>query len=157
MKIFVTSDHHFCHKNIIRYCKRPFRSVREMNETMIRRWNKVVDKGDLVFHLGDFAFANAGVINVIRKRLNGAIIIILGNHDRIYKLKRNGFIITHNKVIRIGKLLLSHRPLQEVPLNFINLCGHIHDKKAYGNRINISVDRTNFYPQRIEKFISNLN
>ena len=37
MKVFVTADNHFYHKNIIKYCKRPFNSVREMNEYMIKK------------------------------------------------------------------------------------------------------------------------
>ena len=51
--IFFTSDHHFYHTNIIKYCQRPFQSVEEMNEVMVERWNAVVGKNDTVYYLGD--------------------------------------------------------------------------------------------------------
>ncbi len=58
MKTFFTADTHFCHKNIIAFCKRPFASVEEMNEAMIVNWNSVVGDDDDVWVLGDFAFGN---------------------------------------------------------------------------------------------------
>lgn len=81
MKIFVTSDTHFNHKNIIEFCERPFSDVQEMNEKMIENWNKVVCKDDLVFHLGDFQMGDRKLIPETLKRLNGIIFLIRGNHD----------------------------------------------------------------------------
>lgn len=80
-KIFMTSDNHFSHKNIIEFCNRPFNSVEEMNEKMIENWNKVVPDDGLVFHLGDFAWGGYQEYKKIRERLNGKIILIKGNHD----------------------------------------------------------------------------
>lgn len=54
--LFFTSDTHFFHEGIIKFCTRPFESVEEMNETLIRNWNETVPKDGTVFHLGDFAF-----------------------------------------------------------------------------------------------------
>lgn len=56
MNIFVTSDTHFNHKNIIKYCNRPFKDVEEMNEAIINNWNNLVTNDDVIYHLGDFGF-----------------------------------------------------------------------------------------------------
>lgn len=79
-KVFLTSDTHFYHKNIITYCNRPFETVEKMNETLISNWNKVVPIDGIVFHCGDFAFGGSEVWHKILPRLNGQIHLILGNH-----------------------------------------------------------------------------
>ena len=56
--IFFTSDTHFSHENIMHFCNRPFKTIEEMNDTLIENWNKVVNKDSIVFHLGDFAWGN---------------------------------------------------------------------------------------------------
>lgn len=58
-RVFFTSDTHFNHTNIIKYCQRPFRDIYEMNETLIANWNNVVAPDDIVFHLGDFCLGGA--------------------------------------------------------------------------------------------------
>jgi len=79
--IFFTSDHHFGHNNIIKFCNRPFGSIGEMNEELIKRWNEKVGPDDEVYHLGDFALGNPAEFTDIANRLNGTIYLINGNHD----------------------------------------------------------------------------
>lgn len=79
--VWFTSDTHFYHANAIGYCNRPFSSVDEMNEALVNRWNTVVQKGDIVFHLGDFCFGCAKKWNRMLDLLKGRIFLILGNHD----------------------------------------------------------------------------
>lgn len=76
-----TSDSHLGHGNIIRYCNRPFSSVDEMDEALIKAWNTVVAPEDDVWHLGDFAVRNAESAAGYRRRLNGRIHLVWGNHD----------------------------------------------------------------------------
>jgi len=146
-KIFITADNHFFHKNIIRYCNRPFGSVEEMNEEMIRRWNSKVGKDDIVLHLGDFAFR--GRAKEIRDQLNGTIVIVRGNHDK-YLTPEEGFIIVEGQ-LKIGKFIFTHCPIpmDEIPEGFINVFGHIHHNLAYSG-ICVCVEQTNYEPREIE-------
>ena len=87
-KIFFTSDTHFFHKNIIKYCNRPFGSVEEMNEALVANWNSVVGPDDHVYHLGDFCFGNVEKWNWCLEpgRLNGHIHLILGKKAIFHEL-----------------------------------------------------------------------
>lgn len=79
--IFFTSDLHFGHRNIIKFCDRPWKTVAEMDEALIENWNSVVKDNDIVFDLGDFAFATNRRWKELIQRLNGKHYLILGNHD----------------------------------------------------------------------------
>lgn len=82
-RYFFTGDTHFSHKNVIKYCNRPFESAAEMNETIIENWNKVVTKSDIVYHLGDVAFEkDVEKRDKLLSRLNGEKHLIWGNHDK---------------------------------------------------------------------------
>lgn len=132
-RVFFSSDHHFWHKNILKYCERPFETIEEMNETLIRNWNERVTDDDIVFHLGDFCFGGVEKWQNIRAQLNGRIVIILGNHDRaslktagatekVYKLFSE---VSNQVIVSVGKrnIILNHSPL---------LCyGGTHDNRVY--------------------------
>ena len=79
--IWFTSDLHFGHRNIIKYCNRPWNTVEEMDEALIHNWNSVVGKNDIVFDLGDFAFASNQRWRELVSGLNGKHYLILGNHN----------------------------------------------------------------------------
>lgn len=84
MRFFI-SDTHFGHKNIIRFCDRPFADVDEMNEALIDNWNNVVGEDDTVYHLGDVALGPWVEWDSILTRLNGYKVLVVGNHERIFK------------------------------------------------------------------------
>ena len=80
--LFFTSDMHFSHTNVIKYAKRPFKNADEMNEEMIKRWNAVVTKQDIVYIIGDVAFErDHNKLVWLLSRLNGEKHLIEGNHD----------------------------------------------------------------------------
>ena len=79
--IHFTSDTHFSHANVIEYSKRPFTDTTHMDEILIANWNKHVSITDTVYHLGDFSLSTEAVEKYV-KRLNGNIILVLGNHDK---------------------------------------------------------------------------
>jgi calcineurin-like phosphoesterase family protein len=56
--IWFTADFHFGHNNIIRYCNRPFRSVEEMDQTILDRLNASVKANDILYFLGDFCIGS---------------------------------------------------------------------------------------------------
>lgn len=134
-KIFVTSDTHFNHKNIIEYCNRPFSSVEEMNETLIKNWNSVVSKDDTVFFLGDFCLGQREAIINFCSQLNGHKILIMGNHDRatVTAYTNAGFEAVYKKptIIRFDEfditIEFSHAPKYEEN-HYPNVHGHVHDK-----------------------------
>lgn len=79
--LFFTSDTHFNHKAIIGFCNRPWRSIEEHDQALIKNWNSVVSPDDTVFHLGDFVFGGFPKWKEIVEQLNGHIYLIRGNHD----------------------------------------------------------------------------
>ena len=79
-KTFFTSDLHFGHANLIKYCNRPFNSVEDMDEAMIRNWNDRVGQNDTSYILGDFAMGRTAIPQILA-RLNGNKHFIWGNHD----------------------------------------------------------------------------
>jgi calcineurin-like phosphoesterase family protein len=91
--LWFTSDEHYGHKNIIRYCSRPFADVRHMEEHLVQKHNAVVWDEDTVIHLGDFAFLPRHEVQRILERLNGRHFIVRGNHDPTAAvLKEAGFV-----------------------------------------------------------------
>jgi len=84
MRRFFTSDHHFCHKNILKYeaAHRPFHSVDEMNQELVSRWNNAVAPDDEVYYLGDLTFdAHSSRARDLLDELHGTKYLIQGNHD----------------------------------------------------------------------------
>lgn len=81
--IFFTSDTHFSHSNIIKYCNRPFTTVKEMDDTIINNWNTKVPIGSTVFHLGDLSLGSSKkYLDKLLYDLNGDIHLIVGNHEK---------------------------------------------------------------------------
>ena len=80
MTIWFTADLHYGHAGIINHCKRPFSSVEEMNEILIKNYQELVEPGDDVYILGDFAMRKQDHERIL-KRLPGNKHLIIGNHD----------------------------------------------------------------------------
>lgn len=147
--IFFTADTHLGHTKIIYYCNRPFSSIEEMNEKIIENWNNVVGPSDTVYHLGDFSFGNP---YPYRKRLNGRVELILGNHDR-KELCRDVFDKVYDlKSIKIENktIVLSHFAMRVWPkshFNSFHLYGHSHGiLEPFGKSFDVGVDANGFSP-----------
>lgn len=103
MKWF-TSDTHFGHANILKYCNRPFSSVEHMNEVMIHNWNSVVSPDDDVYHMGDVALGKIAESLPLVGLLNGRKHLLIGNHDRISSVesekRRERFLPAYEEVFQ---------------------------------------------------------
>lgn len=139
-EIFVISDTHFGHKNIIEYCERPFRDVYEMNEKLLDSWNEYISPRDKVYHLGDVYFPGGfgqEYWESFFSRLNGKKRLILGNHDN----GKDKLLLQTFQKIEMWRmfpekgLLLTHVPVHPSTLNehprrpggLLNVHGHTHN------------------------------
>jgi len=160
MKTYFTSDTHLGHKNILKYCNRPFKDVDEMDNIIINNWNSVVMPNDTIYHLGDFCF---GRLEYYAKRLNGKKYLIRGNHDHNYKDKRfleAGFEWVKDlyelKSVN-PSIVLCHYAMRVWPRSFHgawHLYGHSHgtlkdDPNALA--FDVGVDCFNYYPISYEQ------
>ena len=84
MTLWLTSDLHFGHENIIRYCDRPFADVDEMDAELVRRWNERVAPDDVVWVLGDVALGPIHRSLGLVAELAGDKRLVSGNHDRCW-------------------------------------------------------------------------
>lgn len=135
MKVFFTADQHYGHKRIIELCSRPFKDVDEMDAELIRRHNERVQDGDMVIHVGDFAYRGKPAEHYLRQ-LNGDHYLIIGNHDDAKALRGivNGFkAIEPYREIRIeGELfpiVLQHyaaRVWNQSHRGALHFFGHTH-------------------------------
>jgi len=158
-KVFLISDTHFGHKNILTFLNqdgsklRDFASVEEMDETMIDNWNKTVSKNDKVYHLGDLVFSNRKLQEVM-PRLNGTKVLIKGNHDNLKLSQYMQFFKDVRAYHILDKMLLSHIPVFVGSMERwgINIHGHLHGNNVPDPRyINVSVEQINFTPIDFEE------
>ena len=157
--VWFTSDPHFGHANVIKYCDRPFATSDEMDEAIIENWNTVVQPGDRVYLLGDVGFMKPGPLNALLYRLKGQKFLIRGNHDREATLKeishhfvwvKEYFELKHEK----QKIVLSHYPFltwNGCHRGSWHLHGHCHGTlpaavNEYARRLDVGVDCHGFMP-----------
>jgi calcineurin-like phosphoesterase family protein len=163
MNHWFTSDTHYGHANIIGYSNRPYDSVIEMREDFITNWNAVVRPGDLVYHLGDFAFTKPEEAVKILNRLNGQKYLVWGNHDKRLR-KEKDFMekwvwCKDLTEISIGdqKIVLCHYPMltwNKSHRGSWNLHGHCHGSlkpDPHSLRVDVGVDCFDYYPVHFEE------
>lgn len=158
---FYTSDLHFNHENVIKFCERPFTTVEEMEEGLIEIWNRQTDSGSTVYHLGDFTFLGPAsiekVYNIV-KRLNGQIKLILGNHDnpKMWKklfatypeMQEKIEILGELKYVRLDKhrkIVMCHYPMiswRNKDHGVWHLYGHMHGSLGVseGKSLDVGID-----------------
>jgi calcineurin-like phosphoesterase family protein len=156
--VWFIGDTHFHHDMILEYCKTrsaEFSNVHQMNEELIYRWNQVVNPGDTVWHVGDFAICSGDdykkrdTLEII-DRLNGHLRLVMGNHDhdwiidcfdRVYGVaERKRAVISHIPV----------HPMQKPRFKF-NIHGHLHEHRVT-KRVETTIGSQG-YSQVIERVV----
>lgn len=154
---YFTADEHYNHKNIIKYCKRPFISIEEMNEIIINNHNSIVSSNDTTIHAGDFVFCNTFKgASVFYYKLNGSHIFIKGSHD---KWMNKSYHEIWEKTIDGIHVVVCHYPMLlwgKSHYGSIQLFGHVHKTDRHDitlteNQMNIGVDTNNFYPYSFDE------
>lgn len=126
MTTWFTSDPHYYHSNVIRYCNRPYKTVEIMNEKLVENYNKVVHPDDTIYCLGDFSLAFRPV-ELFTNRLMGNKKLIPGNHDLCHpankKARGEKLSAQINKYAEQGwEVLPIHNTLDFPELGVVNLC-----------------------------------
>ena len=170
---YYIADTHFGHKNIIRFCNRPFKDVQEMQRVLINNWNQVVNDNDDVYIVGDMFFKIVkDEVTTILKLLKGRKHLILGNHDNSWISDQilNEYFISCNNYLEIHDckkfIVLSHYPMLSYnkQSGAYMIHGHIHNDSLFDywpillkrpRVLNAGVDINNFKPVTLNELIEN--
>lgn len=173
--IYLTSDTHFGHDRQFIWGPRGFKSCKEADETIIKNWNSIVTNNDTVIHAGDFGLGkDIEYIKKVISRLNGKIILVIGNHDTPAKIKLYQELSKFVEVVWAKqieyegrKFYISHYPTLTADLNsnpehcVFNLFGHTHSKEVfYGGRpymYNVAVDAHDCKPVSIKQIHNDID
>ena len=174
-KIFFTSDTHFNHDREFVYSPRGFKTIQEMNGTLVKNWNETVGNDDDIYVLGDFFLGtDFNYIQEVLNKLNGRIHLVTGNHDTPSKITE---YTSWNNIVEIADALrirykkrefflclypvLTASLEQDPDKAVINLFGHTHSKdKFYEDRpymYNVTVDANDNKPVEIEEILTAFN
>lgn len=156
--IFFISDLHLGHKKVVHFNNddgqkmRPWNDLNDMHNDIIKSWNAVVNQGDKVYVIGDFAFDKKSL--ALGKELAGRKILIKGNHDL---LKVKDYIDVFSDIrgcYALEDYALTHVPVHESCIDRfkINIHGHLHSRRIIKNGLidyryqNCSVEQFNYTP-----------
>ncbi len=152
--VWLWSDLHLGHGNIIRYTERPFEDVAAMNATLYRNWEETVGEADTLVFVGDLAMRDAvseGTWQRIRDGRGACKRLVFGNHDLTGggDLRVDGFDDICSVLCIDGDppLVCTHLPLKQVPAGCVNVHGHTHNELPRETRhVNVSVEQIEYRP-----------
>ena len=150
-KVWVISDTHYGHKNICRGVTawrlpdgsiplsqtRDFKTIEQMNESIVNNINSVVGQDDVLIHLGDWSFGGFENVKIFRDRIVcQEIHLILGNHDHHIENNRGdcqelfASVNHYTKLMyKFGTFVLMHYPMASwdgLNKGHVHLHGHVH-------------------------------
>lgn len=157
MTTWFTADWHLSHFKIIGYCERPFKSERQMNHIILKKYCELVQPEDTVFFVGDLSMRTREYkdwYHHIFNDLPGSKHLILGNHDTLppFDYVDIGFTSVHTSFV-VDEFILAHDPaVATIDINRKFICGHIHRLfKKCDNAVNVGVDVWDFKPVSIDQ------
>lgn len=164
--IWFASDHHFGHKNIIKFtgpngdpARSIFESIEEHNEALVENHNAVVDKNDRVYLLGDVCWNSAAIKYL--KALKGNKVLVMGNHDQQKVTSYLGSVNSVKGAMTLQKpkhgisAILTHIPVHPCQLEYrfnCNIHGHMHSFNINDPKyINVSMEQINYTPISLDE------
>lgn len=168
---YFTSDTHFGHANIIKFCNRPFATAREMDEALINNWNSKITKNDTVYHLGDFALgcSEKRISEIIYELNFEHLHVIKGNHERSfagwYRLKKPFNVSFYGSYLetKIDGLdfTLCHYPIvqwNKCHYGAYHLFGHVHGGLPQNDErsLDVGADTNNYFPYSLDNIVDKL-
>jgi calcineurin-like phosphoesterase family protein len=153
--IWFSADYHLSHKNIIKYCNRPFQNVEEMDSVIIDNLKSRVKPGEILYYLGDLTFKKDVAIEFFNEFEEIEIHYIIGNHDNkevLQVAEQYCASISHLKDIIIEEqpITLCHyamRVWNKSHFNAWQLYGHSHGTlQPIGKQYDVGIDNNGFYP-----------
>lgn len=162
-KVWMWSDLHFWHKNIIEFSERPYDDLEQMHEHLLLNHNELVGPDDIVIWGGDVGFKGTTILNEMLAEYNGYKILIVGNHDfNGKKLRKLAFDETHLvyaiEVPDQGvSMLFTHYPMYNIPKPWVNIHGHLHafpnPVSNHPRHLNINCEIQGYKPVALEQVV----
>jgi calcineurin-like phosphoesterase family protein len=156
-----TSDFHFGHFNIIRYCNRPFKTTEEMDACIVDRINQCVKPNDTLYFLGDFCMGSVEKVVAYRNRLKCKTIhFVEGNHDKVTRKLQSEFSSWSSlSEIHVGKqgIILCHYAMRSwlhSGRGSWQLYGHSHGNlpvEPLSLSMDVGVDTHDFHPWHFDE------
>jgi len=157
-KIWITADWHLG-EDRFELMGRPFKTQKQMVDTLIANHNSLVAPDDLVYLVGDVCYQKTPEFLPYAASFNGVKHLFRGNHDRVFtdqELSKyfdiiipEGEGVTYTVANPDGDPIdcwITHYPSRGSDQLF-NLVGHIHSAWKYQlNSFNVGVDCNHFYP-----------
>lgn len=165
---FITSDTWFGREAILSISNRKFNSIDDMNKHIIKQWNSVVKKDDVVVHLGNFAW-DPDTLQKIVKKLNGKIFLVLSltdfeMYEELIELPNVYVIETPLAILPTHDVVLSHWPLLDWPgreTGTIQIHGHsVYNHPSnfqYDFRINACTNHWKYTPIKLSSLKYTIN
>ena len=152
--VWVWSDLHFGHGNIIGYTNRPFADVEAMDRALWSNWEATVGSQDTVVFVGDIAMREAVAERTWQRIRSGpgrTKHLVVGNHDLTGagELRVAGFDHIASVLCDDGDppLVFTHLPLANPPCGCVNVHGHTHaEPPRQSPHINVSVEQLDYRP-----------